>query len=91
MLSYYCLKDVRLLIIYILQRNFDQRRMIIRSLFAIIVKGPQLKSSDEEEISQLPGDVRICQMSSSEQRSQTHINSKDTKQNGQTRPEIFWL
>ena len=52
--------------------------MIIRSLIDKIVKGPQLKSSDGEKLSQLARDMRICQLNSSELRYQADINSIDT-------------
>ena len=62
----------------ILIRNFGQRHVIIRSLVNKVVKGPQLKSSDEEKLSQLALDMRICQLNSSEMRYEADINSMDT-------------
>ena len=62
----------------ILIRNFGQRHVIIRSLVDKVVKGPQLKSSDEEKLSQLALDMRICQLNSSEMRYEADINSMDT-------------
>ena len=62
----------------ILKRNFGQRHVIIRSLIDKVVKGPQLKSSDGEKLSQLARDMRICQLNSSELRYQADINSIDT-------------
>ena len=62
----------------ILKRNFAQRHVITRSLVHQVVKGPQLKSSDEEKLSQLARDLRICQLNSSEMRYEADINSMDT-------------
>ena len=54
----------------ILKRNFGQRHVIIHSLIDKVVKGPQLKCSDGEQLSQLACDMRICQLNSSELRHQ---------------------
>ena len=62
----------------ILKRNFGQRHVIIRSLVDKVVKGPQLKSSDGEKLSQLARDMRICLLNSSEMRYEADINSMDT-------------
>ena len=62
----------------ILKRNFGQRHVIIHSLVDKVVKGPQLKSSDGETLSQLACDMRICQLNSSEMRYEADINSVDT-------------
>ena len=61
----------------ILKKNFGQKHVIIRSLVDKVVKGPQLKTSDGEKLSQLAGDMRICQLNSSEMRYEADINSMD--------------
>ena len=62
----------------ILKRNFSQRHVIIPSLIDKVVKGPLLKSSDGEKLSQLARDMRTSQLNSSELRYQADIKSIDT-------------
>ena len=62
----------------ILRRNFGQRHVIIRSPVDKVFKGPQLKSSDGEKISQLARDMQIYQLNFSEMRYEADINSMDT-------------
>ena len=72
----------------ILKRNFGQRHVIIRSLVDKLDKGPQLKSSDGEKLSQLAGDMRICQLNSSGMRYEADINSMDTLTRIVMRPPV---
>ena len=52
--------------------------VIIDSLVDKVVKGPELKYSDGEKLSQLAREMRICHLNSSEMRYEADINSMDT-------------
>ena len=62
----------------ILQKNFGQKRIIVRAFIERVVMGPQIRASDAEKLSQLARDMRNCALNSEHTRYKADINSMDT-------------
>ena len=62
----------------ILRKNFGQKHIVIRAFIDKVVKGPQIRASESDKLSQLARDMKNCILNSEQMRYKADINSMDT-------------
>ena len=62
----------------ILRKNFGQKHIVVRALIDKVVKGPQIRASESDKLSQLPRDMKNCILNSEHMHYKADINSMDT-------------
>ena len=62
----------------ILRKNFGQKHIVIRAFINKVVRGPQIRASESDKLSQLARDMKNCILNSEQMRYKADINSMDT-------------
>ena len=62
----------------ILRKNFGQKHIVVRAFIDKVIKGPQIRASKPDKLSQLARDMRNCILNSEHMHYQADINSMDT-------------
>ncbi|XP_067030756.1 uncharacterized protein [Acropora muricata] len=62
----------------ILRKNFGQKHIVVRAFIDKVIRGPQIRASEPDKLSQLARDIRNCILNSEHMHYQADINSMDT-------------
>ena len=62
----------------ILRKNFGQKHIVVRAFIDKVIRGPQIRASEPNKLSQLARDMRNCILNSEHLHYQADINSMDT-------------
>ena len=62
----------------ILRKNFGQKHIVVRAFIDKVIKGPQIRASEPDTLSQLARDMGNCILNSEHMHYQADINSMDT-------------
>ena len=62
----------------ILRKNFGQKHIVVRAFIEKAIRGPQIRASEPDKLSQLARDMRNCILNSEHMHYQADINSMDT-------------
>ena len=62
----------------ILHKNFGQKHIVVRAFIDKVIRGPQIRGSEPDKLSQLARDMRNCILNSEHMHYQADINSMDT-------------
>ena len=61
----------------ILRKNFGQKHIVVRAFIDKVVKGPQIRASESDKLSQLARDMKNCILNSEHTHYKADINSMD--------------
>lgn len=62
----------------ILHKNFGQKHIVVRAFIDKVIRGPQIRVSEPDKLSQLARDMRKCILNSEHMHYKADINSVDT-------------
>ena len=62
----------------ILRKNFGQKHIVVRAFIDKVVKGPQIRASESDKLSQLVRDMKNCILNSEHMHYKADINSMET-------------
>ncbi|KAK2551629.1 hypothetical protein P5673_027396 [Acropora cervicornis] len=62
----------------ILRKNFGQKHIVVCAFIDKVIRGPQIRASEPDKLSQLARDMRNCILNSEHMHYQAGINSMDT-------------